>query len=86
VFIFSGNFSDRGVRKPNISRRAGFDRLRFQPDAVPQKMIATKSRDAVLENDNGGLMTTNGCSKTVSADAEILMLLQFLIDAAANVR
>jgi len=49
-------------------------------------MIATKSRDAILENDNGGLMTTNDCSKTVSVGAEILMLLQFLIDAAANVR
>jgi len=86
VFIFSGNFGDRGVRKPNISRLGGFDGLRFQPDAVAQKLTATKSRDAVLENDNGGLMTTNGCSKTISAGAEILMLLQFLIDAAANVR
>jgi len=86
VFIFSGLFGDRGEREPNVSRRSGFDGLRFQSDAVPQKMIATKSRDAILENDNGGLMTTNDCSKTVSVGAEILMLLQFLIDAAANVR
>jgi hypothetical protein len=42
------------------------DCLRFQSDAVPQKMIATKSRDAILENDNCGLLTTNGGSKVLS--------------------
>jgi hypothetical protein len=29
-------------------------------------MIATKSRDAILENDNCGLLTTNACSKVFS--------------------
>jgi hypothetical protein len=42
------------------------DCLRFQSDAVPQKLIATKSRDAILENDNCGLLTTNAGSKVFS--------------------
>jgi len=42
------------------------DCLRLQSDAVPQKMIATKSRDAILENDNCGLLTTNDGSKVFS--------------------
>jgi hypothetical protein len=62
------------------------DGLRFQSDAVPQKMIATKSRDAILKNDNCGSMTTNDCSKSSFCGSEILMLLQILIDAATNVR
>ncbi len=42
------------------------DGLRFQSDAVPQKMIATRSRDAILENDNCGLLTTNAAQKVFS--------------------